>query len=127
MLKSESNSELRNVILANYQDLPSSVKESPRDRAHRVVFCLTWTLADAIVFLILSNDGGNPKDQQDRSHPILSEDAADVFRSAIRDTRRKARKEEDILLPAIGSKQFQKSQLQLPLRLHSVLAPIMDH
>ncbi|KAF9490714.1 hypothetical protein BDN71DRAFT_1498413 [Pleurotus eryngii] len=45
---------------------------------------------------------------------------------AIHDTRCKARKEEDILLPAIGSKQFQKSQLQSPLRLHSVLAPISE-
>ncbi len=75
------------------------MKESPRDKAHRVVFRLTWTLADAIVFLILSNDGGNPKDQQDRSHPILSEDAADVLRSAIRDARRRAKEEEEIREP----------------------------
>ncbi len=80
----------------DFRDLPFSVKESPRDKAHRVVFRLTWTLADAIVFLILSNDDGNPKDQQDRNHPILSEDAANVLRSAIRDARRKAREEEDI-------------------------------
>lgn len=72
------------------------MKESPRDKAHRVVFRLTWTLADAIVFLILSNDGGNPKDQQDRRYPLLPEDAADALRSALRDARRKAREEEDI-------------------------------
>ncbi|KAF4584515.1 hypothetical protein EYR38_001270 [Pleurotus pulmonarius] len=115
----KGDGELRNMIFANYRDLPSSVKESPRDKAHRVVFRLTWTLADAIVFLILSNDGGNPKDQQDRGHPILSEDAADVLRSAIRDARRRAKEEEEILLPAVGAKQ---SRL-LP-QLHSVLAPV---
>ncbi|KAF9488728.1 hypothetical protein BDN71DRAFT_1512804 [Pleurotus eryngii] len=86
------------------------------------MFRLTWSLADTIVFLILSKDGGNSKDQQDRNHSILLEDAADALWSALRDARRKAREEEDILLPAAGSEQFQKSQL--PPRLHSCLAPV---
>lgn len=76
------------------------INEYAGDKAHPVVFRVTFSLADAIIFLLVCKDpltgNTNPKEIQDRKFPILSPDGLEGIRSEVRDAKRKEKASNDI-------------------------------
>ncbi|KAF9499161.1 hypothetical protein BDN71DRAFT_1503210 [Pleurotus eryngii] len=119
---------VKNMIFASHSLVLHHINKYAGDKAHPVVFHLTYCLADTIAFLLICNDpltgNTNPKEIQDQSFPILSAEGLDGIRSDVQAATKRAKVLNDISFPSQKASKPKATQVQSPALSPSQSAPV---